>query len=205
MPNKDKSPQTASDGSVAKNFSDLPMRELISAPLNAAAESQFRLAETSLNFINKIGFEDNGGNPRLLKFDLERPVETPSGIETNTVKVQAPLLGLVPVPALLIEDVHVDFQMEVTSTEASKSNTTAEAGTSASYKSWFGASAEIHGKVTTSRENTRSTNQTAKYNVSVNARQQRPSEGLSRLMDILASCTAPLKVTKSSEANGSEK
>lgn len=183
------------------------MRELIAAPLNAAAESQFKLAETSLNFINKIGFEDNNGvpgKPRLLKFDLQRPVETPAGIETNTVNVQAPLLGLVPIPALLIEDVHVDFQMEVTSTEESKNNTAAEAGTSASYKSWFGASAEIHGKVSTTRENTRSSNQTAKYNVSVNARQQRPSEGLSRLMDILASCTAPLKISKNDNSSENE-
>lgn len=191
-----------SENSPSKSFSDLPMRELIAAPLNAAAESQFKLAETSLNFIDKIGFKD-GGEPRLLKFDLQRPVETPAGIKTNTVSVQAPLLGLVPIPALLIEDVHVDFQMEVTSSETSKTQTTAEAETSASYKSWFGVSAEIHGKVTTSRENTRNTNQTAKYNVSVNARQQRPSEGLSRLMDILASCTAPLSVAASESENAS--
>lgn len=193
------SKNSSSGSSSGSAFSDLPMRELIAAPLNAAAESQFLLAQTSLNFINKIGFGDDGKTPRLLNFALQRPVETPSGIETNTVSVQAPLLGLVPIPALLIEDVHIDFQMEITSTEETKNSLTAEAETKASYKSLFGVSAEIHGKVTTSRENTRSTNQTAKYSVSVNARQQRPSEGLSRLMDILASCTAPLKVAKTAD------
>ncbi len=54
------------------------------------------------------------------------------------------------------------------------------------------ASVKVEGKVTSSRENTRSTNQTAKYQVRVNARQQVPTEGLSRLMDIMAQCTAPL-------------
>ena len=57
----------------------------------------------------------------------------------------------------------------------------------------FGSgSVNVSGKVSSSRENTRSTNQTAKYQVHVSARQQRQTEGLSKLMDIMASCVEPL-------------
>ena len=46
-----------------------------------------------------------------------------------------------------------------------------------------GSSVNVSGKVSSSRENTRSTNQTAKYQVHVSARQQRQTEGMSKLMD----------------------
>ena len=68
------------------------------------------------------------------------------------------------------------------------------------YKGWFGPSVSVNGKVTTAKENTRSTNQTAKYNVTVNAKQQPPTEGLSKLMDLLASCTAPIKIENKEKA-----
>ena len=189
---------------AAEVFKGLPMRELIGAPLQAACESQQKLAESALDYMLRIGFEEGDlKNARLIKFNLERPVETPDGVTTSTIEVQAPFLGLVPIPSLLIESVDVDFQMEVTSTETSKDTTTAEITSKAGYKGLFSrVSVEVQGRVTTSRENTRSTNQTAKYQVHVSARQQRPTEGMSKLMDILASCTAPLKVTPNSGAGG---
>lgn len=189
------------------DFKGIPMRDLIGAPLQAACESQQELAETALDFMLRIGFEaDDLEKARVIKFNLERPVETPEGITTNTIEVQAPFLGLVPIPTLLIESVDVDFQMEVTSTTTSKDTLSSEVLTKAGYKGLFSrVSVDIQGKVSTTRENTRSTNQTAKYQVHVSARQQRPTEGMSKLMDILASCTAPLKVTPSGNSGSTEK
>ena len=88
----------------------------------------------------------------------------------TTIKqtVKAPFIGLVPIPALLIDRVDVDFQMEVTDTSNVKSTTNAEVEAKVSGKSWL-ISAEISGKVTTARENTRMTNQTAKYQIHVSA------------------------------------
>lgn len=182
-------------GTIAQQFKGLPMTELISAPLRAACDSQIQLAGAAFEFMTKIGFENGDmSKPNLLKFDLERPVQTPTGITTNKVNVQAPFLGLVPIPSLLIDTVSVDFQMEVSAAEQSKETSTQNASMKAGFKSWFGTSVEIQGSVSSSRENTRSSNQTAKYQVHVSASQQPPTEGLSRLMDILASCTAPLKI-----------
>ena len=189
-----------SDEHLENKMQGLPMQQLISAPLKAACDSQLQLAQSSLKFINNIGFQDGdtskGAN--LIKFDLQRPVETPERIDTHTLEVQAPLLGLVPIPSLLIDDVNIDFQMEVNATRSVTGKKESEADTTgkASIKlGIFGhADVEVHGKVSSSRENTRSTNQTAKYQVRVSARQQPPTEGLSKLMDIMASCTAPLSV-----------
>lgn len=183
---------------VADNFKGLPMRELISAPLIAAAEAQQELASTAWDFYQRIAFEkksgDTGsGKTRILEFEVERPIEQNGTMTMMKQKIQAPFIGLVPIPSLLIDRVDVDFQMEVTTTETEKSNMSSEVSTSIS-SGWF-VKAEISGKVSTSRENTRSTNQTAKYQVHVSASQQQQTEGLSKLMDIMASCIEPIKTT----------
>jgi len=180
--------------SVASKFQGLPIEELIAAPLKAASDSQQQLATSALEFMTKIGFDGpDSKDTRLIKFDLERPIEGTG--DTSKVTVNAPFLGLVPIPALLIEDVNIEFQMEVTDATTAKSKTEVENtwNFSGKYNGLFAkASVNVAGKVTTSRENTRSTNQTAKYQVNVAAKQQRPTEGMSRLMDILAASIEPL-------------
>ncbi len=180
---------------VSKNFQGLPIAELISSPLRAACDSQKMLAKSAFEFMTQIGFSDEQcTKTRLLEFKLERPIEGEA--KNSELTVHAPFLGLVPIPSLLIDDVQIDFQMEVTDTATSKEVSGSEVATDANASFNFGlfgkGSVSIHGKVTSSRENTRSTNQTAKYQVHVSARQQRPTEGLSRLMDIMAACIEPL-------------
>lgn len=186
------------DANVADSFRGLPMRELIAGPLLAAAEAQQKLASVAWDYFQKIGFEtDSNGKPtgktRLLNFTVSRPIEQNGRMEVMEQKIQAPFIGLVPIPSLLIERVDVDFQMEVTATNTSTEKTEASVESKISAK-WWGVSAEVSGKVSSSRENTRSTNQTAKYQVHVTATQQQPTEGLSKLMDIMASCIEPMAV-----------
>ena len=177
-------------GEPAGAFKGLPMRELISAPLITVAEAQQQLAASSLDFHDKIAFKDDA-KTRCLEFDLKRPVMGPGDIREQEVKVKAPFLGLVPIPSLLIDDVNIDFQMEVTDALTSKSSENVDMSADVTPK-WFGSSVSVQGKVRTSRENTRSTDQNAKYQVSVPARQQSQTEGLSKLMDIMESCIEPL-------------
>ena len=133
---------------IARQFKGLPMSELISAPLRAACQSQIQLAGAAFEFVTKIGFKDGDlSQPNLLKFELERPVQTPTGVTTNTINVQAPFLGLVPIPSLLIDSVNIDFQMEVSAAEQTKETNSTDASVKAGFKSWFGTSVEIQGNV----------------------------------------------------------
>lgn len=179
---------------MGDKFKGLPMRELISAPLISVCEAQQQLAMTAYNYYKNIAFEKSEGKEaktRLLEFELERPVQSPDGVTSNKIKVQAPFIGLVPAPSLLIDNVNIDFQMEVTDSSVQKSSLDSSFSTDVS-AAWFKTSVSVQGKVSTARENTRTTNQTAKYQVSVMASQQKPTEGLSKLMDIMASCIEPL-------------
>lgn len=178
---------------VANKFAGIPIAELVAAPLVAVCDSQKRLAQSAYEFMTEIGFNDEG-KTRMVEFNLQRPIE--GSPKPQDIKVQAPFLGLVPLPNLLIDDVQVDFQMEVTATETSTEKAAREGSTSANASFRFGCfgggSVNVSGKVSSSRESTRSTNQTAKYQVHVSARQQRQTEGLSKLMDIMASCVEPI-------------
>ncbi len=102
---------------VNQALADLPISHLIGAPLISACEAQVQLAGAFINFVQKIGFkEDKTAN--LLSFDLDQPIVTQKSdgqggtsvaLETQKIHVDAPLLGLVPIPALLIENVDIDF------------------------------------------------------------------------------------------------
>ena len=194
--NRETSPVLKADSNVTDKFKGLPMRELIAAPLIAAAEAQQELAATAWNFYKQIAFDDDGKTARVLEFDIKRPIQQDGVMTTMPQSVKAPFIGLMPIPSLLIDRVDVDFQMEVTDTSNVKSTINAEVETKVSGKSWL-ISAEISGKVTTARENTRMTNQTAKYQIHVSASQQPQTEGLSKLMDIMASCIEPINTESS--------
>lgn len=194
----------SNDSSVANNFRGLPMRDLIGGPLLAAAEAQQNLASIAWDFYEKIAFEtktEGTGqaqkttkSTRVVEFTVNRPVEQGGELKLLPQKVEAPFIGLVPIPSLLIDRVDVDFQMEVTDTNVSKTSSSAEASSKVS-GGWWVAKAEVSGKVSSARENTRTTNQTAKYQVHVTASQQPQTEGLSKLMDIMASCIEPVPVS----------
>lgn len=119
--NRETSPVLKADSNVTDKFKGLPMRELIAAPLIAAAEAQQELAATAWNFYQKIAFDEDGKTARVLEFDIKRPIQQDGKMTTMSQSVKAPFIGLVPIPSLLIDRVDVDFQMEVTDTSNVKS------------------------------------------------------------------------------------
>ena len=67
--------------------------------------------------MTEIGFNDEG-KTRMVEFNLQRPIQ--GAPQPQDIKVQVPFLGLVPLPNLLIDDVQVDFQSEVNTSETQK-------------------------------------------------------------------------------------
>ena len=56
-------------------------------------------------------------------------------------------------------------------------------------------SVKVHGEVATARENTRSTDNSAKYEVNVHAEQLPPTEGMLKLSDMLTTLMDPVVVS----------
>ena len=192
---EDKQQVTNPDPDSATNkFVGIPIADLVAAPLVAVSDSQKRLAQSAFEFMQEIGFNEEG-KTRMVEFNLQRPIE--GSTTPQDITVQAPFIGLVPLPNLLIDDVQVDFEMEVTATETSTEKSSTEGSSGANC--FGGWSVNVGGKVSSSRENTRSANQTARYQVDESNRQQRQTEGLSKLKDIMASCVEPLPTKENDE------
>jgi Protein of unknown function (DUF2589) len=194
MPDQASTPTTSNSNFINEAYSNLPMATLIGAPLKAACEANMGMAMGMIKFVKELGPGSSGsgtatGTAQTLNFNVNRPV---SGSTTPAViPVSAPLLSLVPIPSLLVEDVNISFQMEVTLMEKTTTNIAAELGFTAEFSNWF-ANVNVYGKVTASRENTRSTSQTAKYQVQVSARQQPMTEGMQAVVNLLNSAISPL-------------
>lgn len=202
--------------SMADQFRGLPMGDLIGGPLQAACDAQVRLALATANFIQQIGFlappgSKTGTSPasvRTVEFQFDRPVAQldpakppPTTTEMETVKLTVPLLAIVKVPALAITSVDITFDMEVKNVEQSK-QTEEQSGTLSADASvgWGPFSLKVHveGSVATHKENTRETDQTAKYHVEVKAEDKGMPEGLARVLDMMLTAIAPTSVeTKS--------
>ena len=98
------------------------------------------------------------------------------------------MLPLVPLPSLAITSADINFTMEVKQTAMHKNSVDTKLETEASVSGGFwGAkySASISGSVATHAENTRSTDNSAKYDVKVHAEQLPATEGMHKLNDML--------------------
>lgn len=182
---------------VSKSFEALPIDQLICAPILAVAQGQSELCRVYLDHLFELAFEkDQSGNltdnARVIKFNLTRNIITPDGdVKPQTVLVEAPLLALVPVPSFTMDETTVRFTMEVKEVSTSKNKTESQASATAGFSKW-GFKAEVSGKVTTSSENTRSSDHSAKYEIFARAVQQQPVEGMSKLTQIFASVIEPI-------------
>lgn len=219
------------DFSMADQFRGLPMGDLIGGPLIAACDAQVRLANATASFIQQIGFVPPSGttdptNPppfdpttfqvRTAAFRFTRPSNVPQTlddngnptgpIQTETVELDVPLLAIVKIPALSIQTVDITFDMEVRNSETVKDSTQASASVSADASlGWgpFSMRVNIQGSVSTSKENTRQTDQSAKYHVAVHAADTGMPEGLSRVLDIMNSAIAPTTITPNGASGSS--
>ncbi|OWQ83826.1 hypothetical protein CDN99_25510 [Roseateles aquatilis] len=193
---------------IAEQFKGLPMGELIGAPLTAACDAQIRLAQATANFIQTVGFlQDENGVPtatRQVTFSFRRPAEgagpsTPGGtFYEEEVELSVPLLAIVKIPNLSITTVDITFDMEVKSAFSAKEGGSKSGTVKASASGGFGpfkASVEVSGSISSHQENTRSSDNSAKYHVEVHAADGGMPEGLSRVMDILQTAVAPRSIS----------
>lgn len=195
---------------MADQFKGLPMADLIGSPLIAACDAQVKLANATAEFIKVVGFtppDDKGeSDVRTVKFVFDRPVADntagavkPAGESglTERVELNVPLLAILNVPSLAINSVDISFDMEVKNSETSKDSVEAAAKMSADAQvGWGPFSVKVHveGSVSTSKENTRQTDQSAKYHVEVHAKDNGMPEGLARVMDIIQTSVAPRSI-----------
>ena len=192
---------------IADQFAGLPIEELIVSPIIGMAKGQAKLNEVTWKYISEVAFvTDKDGNTTARSLDVEmNRVVTDGYTGEQTIQKlynKVPMLPLVPLPSLAITSADIEFAMEVKTSEASKDTSASENSYEASAGGkWWGMSfsAKVAGKVATNKENTRSTDNSAKYNVKVHSEQLPATEGMLKLSDYLTQMLEPSLIPLTAE------
>lgn len=200
---------------IANQFTGLPMASLIGGPLQAVADAQLSLANTTRDFIETVGFNKvttkDAQNNEIIKTEL-RTVEfaytkmekvfdkANDKYNDNPVEMslKVPFISIVKVPSLFVDSVDITFDMEVKTSEEQKESSHKEGSLDATASLGIGPfsiKATIKGSISSHKENTRKTDTSAKYHVEVHASDQGMPEGLARVLDILNSTIIPQEKT----------
>ncbi len=98
-------------------FDGLDMESLTGGPLKAACDAQAKLAETTAEFIRSAGLESSGsGDVKTATFTFRKKgADESDDLSDREVSLKVPFLAIVPIPSLAIEDIDVNFDMDVNS------------------------------------------------------------------------------------------
>lgn len=215
--------------SMAQQFTGLPMDSLIGGPLNAAATANASMAVTQTKFLLDTCFKrivltpDPDPNkvvynyePIMINMSLSRGVIQPqlpdaSGnipapkIETVETKFDLPLLTIIPINSLGVDNVDITFEMEVKSSfsdeQTDTTKTAIKAAASFEAKVGFGPfSATIKGSASYAHDDssTHSTHyqksNSAKYTVNVHAGQLPVPKGVNTIIEAYTKAIQPLQM-----------
>ena len=177
----------------------IPFGTLIGSPMTAAVEAQALAAQSSIDFIRSVGFESDGedeqfGAVRNVTFTYKSR-DVSAGVDQD-VELVVPILTIVPIPFLRIEDMTIDFTSKITEElvrESKRDNSVeAKAELSVGYKSFLSpVKVSFKGSVSTKHSSSASTKNRYKtehtININVRAVQDDIPGGMGRVLDLLES------------------
>ena len=221
--------------SIAQSFTGLPMGDLIGGPLNAAAHANSAMAMTQTKFMLDTCFNrkeeevsDPNDNTKKIKIfnyapimitmalkrtkfvekaDTTDPKKTTLVPEEYNTSFDLPLLTIIPLNSLGVDNVNIDFEMEVKSAfseEDSEERASQFAGeTSFEAKAgygWFSASVKGNASYDSSEKTMSSTHyekqNSAKYVVNVHAGQLPLPKGVTTIIDTFSKAIEPVEMKK---------
>lgn len=159
--------------SIANELQSLPLEQIIAAPMQGAIKASGLAAQSTLEFISKVGFTGE---------DSTRKINTTSFMFNDT-KIQVPLLSMIPIPYIRIKTLKVDFDFKINTTEIEKKSTDKELSLEA--KMGFSVvSATLKGSYKSAKEKSTQNDESAKLHVELEAVQDEIPAGLKKLLNI---------------------
>lgn len=214
--------------SMAQQFTGLPMEDLIGGPLNAAAKANATMALTQTRFLMETCFgkiesqeKDASGKPQsvsykpvMIEMSLERGVLTTTtdenknsklDIQTVTTRFNLPLITIIPINSLGVNNVDITFEMEVKSSYSETENETIEKNTqgNGSFETklgWGPLSVSIKGSASYSSRDSSThdthyeKNNSAKYTVNVHAGQLPVPKGVNTIIEVFSQAIQPIEL-----------
>lgn len=200
-----------------RTLRSLPFGRIISGPMIAAIQAQGLAAKSTVNFIKEVGFkrasddaaenetadeEGNMGDVRNVTFKYKRKSADGSGAGNDSgeeeVSLTVPILTIVPIPYIRIEEMTIQFTANITEQQEYKSSKATSSSVATDTNLNFKAGGflspvkfSMNAKVAT-RHNSSSTsssrvNNSTQYTVDINVRavQDEMPAGLAKVLHIM--------------------
>lgn len=210
-----------------QELSSIDFESMIGGPLVAVIHAQAQAAMSTVNFIKEVGFkkpsseEEAGGDtsteePIYISFKypkelspyqpavLADPTANPPVVasdavaaEYETQELKVPILTILPIPFIRIDETTIDFNAKITSVEYRKTNTSLKVNASLEAKAgWLWGSVKL--KVSTSYQRTTqqgsTVNRTYSLAVHVKAVQDEMPAGMEKMLSILEGAISSVPV-----------
>jgi hypothetical protein len=187
-------------------LSQIPFSQLIGAPLKAAVEAQALAAQSTIEFIHKVGFtqpQGLGAQPDLL---FDDPTQDADAGELRSVsfrytkrdengaarefELTVPLLAITPIPYIRIDEMTIDFNAKLTDAIERRTDTSFNLNTQVggSYGSfWSPIKVEARVSATFDTKSSTTERQHREYSMQIHVRavQDEIPSGLARMLDML--------------------
>jgi hypothetical protein len=174
--------------SYGNELAQIDFASMIGGPLDAVIRAQAQAAMTTVDFIKNVGFNKDGVANEVT-FRYRRPGEgaTGTGQEVEHT-LTVPLLTIVPVPFIRVDETVIDFKAKITGVKESENTTTHNASVQAEASVGFAvwrASLKASYSFQSSSRNGSKEERTYALNVRVRAVQDQMPAGLERVLGIL--------------------
>lgn len=184
---------------LVSELNSLDFGVYIGGPLQAAVDAQNSASLAQVDFIQSVGFKDAGsGNDthkEVVYVDFEYQKNT-GGESSETRKISVPLLTMLNVPSIRIDEITIDFNAKLTSVETRDTSETigVDSSLSAGCKLASLKVSASYKKTTNTGSNVEKT-----YSMSVHVRAVNDEipAGLDRILTLLEG-----EITSSTESNG---
>lgn len=181
------SPLADPNTKLTSELNNINFEKMIGGPLQACVNAQVASSLATVDFINKVGFNEVDGKKELVMVDFShkrKDVNEDGTANDKEVNIKVPLLAMLPIPCLRIDHVTIDFNVKLNSIESTKTESTAAVNTElkTGFFVKFKVSASYQRKSTTGVE----VKKEYALNVNVKAVQEELPGGLEKILNILA-------------------
>lgn len=194
----------APDTRAVQELQQIPFAHLIGSPLKAAVEAQALAAQSTIEFIHKVGFKEPSGGATDLVF--ADPTTDADAGELRSVtfsytkkdqdevdqefSLTVPFLAITPIPYIRIDEMTIDFNAKLTDavTRNTSSDFTLSSSVSASYSAfWSPVKVDARVSATFNQKSSSTEHSQREYSMQIHVRavQDEMPAGLSRMLDML--------------------
>ena len=178
---------------IGDELSSLDFESMLGGPLNAVVRAQAQSANTSVDFIKSVGFDEDSGKPTMVTFTYDKALETTAADGTTAVEVRpynltVPILTMLPIPFIRVEETTIDFNAKINSVQESKTTSSHDLNSSLSAKAGWGPfSAKLKVSYAYKKTSSSGSKMERTYSMAVHVRavQDELPAGTERLLSIL--------------------